>query len=470
MATSGTTGRSALRARWPVRRTSGPGARGTSGDDPAEEVADIALGRRELLLRAYRHRLRREELEDCYSQAIVELLTRARAGARFAGPDHVAHAIEQKFASRIVDRRRALAGRSSMEAALGLAIPLDGPDAGTAQIADAAPGVEERVAGRLDLQRLREVAEELSADQRLVLACQVGLDMQCAEFCRRFGWSAEKFRKVAQRARGRLVGLVAEYAAGERCRRLEPDLLAVASRVADPEQARRVDLHLVNCPACRRAARELRCAERRVLALLPAVKAAGAGLAGGGTGAAVAAAGGVGATATVSGSGAVLFGGAGLGAMKLAASALCVASLAGGGLLLCQRAVLRVGHPAQRMARSANRARSVAGHRSPAREIVQSTAPGSPRSARPGRVPPSPAARPSGRATSAAVRPISAAAREFGFPALGPSRAGPSAGGGGPRASTATRASTGHRYPVSGQGSRARGAPSPADDFGFERR
>ncbi len=33
--------------------------------------------------------------------------------------------------------------------------------------------------------------------------------MDCAQFCERFGWSKEKYRKVAQRARARLRELLA---------------------------------------------------------------------------------------------------------------------------------------------------------------------------------------------------------------------------------------------------------------------
>ena len=53
--------------------------------DPAEEVAIVARARRELLLRAHRFRLRREDLEDCYSQATLELVVRARRGGVFNG-------------------------------------------------------------------------------------------------------------------------------------------------------------------------------------------------------------------------------------------------------------------------------------------------------------------------------------------------------------------------------------------------
>ena len=55
--------------------------------------------------------------------------------------------------------------------------------------------------------------------------------MGAAEFCARFGWSVEKYRKVAQRARAKLRVLVGEYECGDRCRRLEPDLLAMSAGV-----------------------------------------------------------------------------------------------------------------------------------------------------------------------------------------------------------------------------------------------
>src|SRR5207248_11235906 len=52
--------------------------------EPAEEVALVAHARRELLLHAHRHRLRPEDLEDCYSQATLELVARALKGPRSA--------------------------------------------------------------------------------------------------------------------------------------------------------------------------------------------------------------------------------------------------------------------------------------------------------------------------------------------------------------------------------------------------
>jgi hypothetical protein len=55
-------------------------------------VALVARARRELLLRAHRFKLRREDLEDCYSQATLELLARARNGHAFSNRLHLGNA------------------------------------------------------------------------------------------------------------------------------------------------------------------------------------------------------------------------------------------------------------------------------------------------------------------------------------------------------------------------------------------
>jgi len=68
--------------------------------------------------------------------------------------------------------------------------------------------LEQLVILRQELELLHSLAPRLTPEQRLVLACQVSLQMDCGEFCRLHGWSSEKYRKVAQRARGRLRLLV----------------------------------------------------------------------------------------------------------------------------------------------------------------------------------------------------------------------------------------------------------------------
>jgi hypothetical protein len=166
----------------------------------------VARSRRELLLASHRHRLGHEDLEDCYSQATLELLTRARREG-FAGVTHIANALEQKFLSRIHDRRRALSGRSPIQAALASSLSLSGGACAGVDVADARAEVERLTFLRHDLRNIARLSHELSSDQRLVLASELSGEPGCAEFCRKHGWSTEKYRKVAQRARARLLRL-----------------------------------------------------------------------------------------------------------------------------------------------------------------------------------------------------------------------------------------------------------------------
>ena len=300
--------------------------------DPVEAVARIADARRDRLLRIHRRRLRWEDLEDCYSQATLELVARARRDP-FDSSEHIQNALEQKFSSRIDDRRRAIGGRSPIETAIATALPVDSPEAGAGELEDPHAEVVRQVGGRIEVRRLREVADELTDDQRLVLACQISLEMDCAEFCRRFGWSGEKFRKVAQRGRTRLRALVAEYEVGERCARLEPDLIAFAARAATEEQGKRAASHLANCTACASRVRALDRASRQVAALLPAPMLVRAGLLGKLGGVAVVVrrllanlgAGAETGAAGVAGGSAV-----GAGALKIGVAAACIAGAAGG--------------------------------------------------------------------------------------------------------------------------------------------
>lgn len=177
--------------------------------EPTELLAAVVCAKREVLLRAHRHRLRPDDLEDCYGQATFELLRSMQRGGRFADREHIANVLEQRFLSRVRDELRATRGRSGERTAHehALALPV-GTGAGI-DIEDAHADVHDRVTRRLELEQVVRVAERLSSDQRLVLASQI-YGVGCAELCRHTGWSAEKYRKVAQRGRARLRELMAE--------------------------------------------------------------------------------------------------------------------------------------------------------------------------------------------------------------------------------------------------------------------
>ena len=461
------------------------------GDDPAELVAHVSALKREVLLRVHRHRLGFEDLEDCYSQATLELVCRARTRARaFQGEAHVANALEQRFLSRIADRRRALSGRSPIAAVTHAALRHAddqevGPDGAVlATVADPTGDVAERLAGQDEVRRLRELAEDLTADQRLVLACQVALDMECQEFCSRFGWSAEKFRKVAQRARARLRALVADYEAGERCRSLADDLAAYVAHVAGGEQSERVRRHLTNCPACAQTARELERVARGVGALLPlppvldpeVVHRFGAvGRIFGrllpfwdsGEGAAAAKA------AAAAGGGGITAGGSvvGLGAAKFGVTALCVAGAAGGYVVCDQIGLLSGPLPRERphVATTANAVHTVPPkRRAPSRAVARAPAPITHTIRQP-----SATATPSAQrgSSAASTSPSHQASDEFGFEGAGgttgsapasSSSSSPSARAASAGPQSAPTTSSASRTPLAASGPRA------STEFGFE--
>jgi hypothetical protein len=225
---------------------------------------------------------------------------------------------------------------------------------------------------RDELERLREVAAELTQDQRLLLACQVSLGMDSAEFCERFGWSPVKFRKVAERARSRLRTLLSEYELGERCRRLEDDVLAYAAHAASAAQTALVREHLANCMGCAAMVRDVRLASDRVAALLPVPVLAKTGLAAKlGVVAKVGAiwrglAEPIGRALQAAGSGAAESTGA---LVKGGVAALCAASLAGGGHWVAPK----LAHPDRRGTKTTRTAAAPSRSRPP--QVVAATEP-----------------------------------------------------------------------------------------------
>jgi len=173
--------------------------------DPADAIAAVAAANWQRLLRVHHYRLSRPDLEDCLSQALLELLSAAQRGHRFSDPGAILTALDVRFQSRIIDRHRALAGRSPINAALHQARPLDG----NTDTTPAGPAGDplELVLQREDLARLAVALRELTADQRLVLLAQVHGERP-AGFCTRHGWSNAKYRKTLSRARARLRALL----------------------------------------------------------------------------------------------------------------------------------------------------------------------------------------------------------------------------------------------------------------------
>lgn len=141
------------------------------------------------------------DLEDLYSQATLEVLARAKRDPGLRTSAHIRNSLRQKFAARVVDEQRAAAGRSPAAYARARHQPLD--HAADARLATDRDAPAQLIALET-LTELRAAIGDLSDDQRLVLASQ--LHGETPRDCQaRTGWSSEKYRKVAQRARARLT-------------------------------------------------------------------------------------------------------------------------------------------------------------------------------------------------------------------------------------------------------------------------
>jgi DNA-directed RNA polymerase specialized sigma24 family protein len=176
-----------------------PGHAGCGAAHREQQLAEQAERLRRPLLAAHHHAARREDLEDLYAQAVLELLLRLRRDASRREPAHVANALRQKFQSRIVDRQRALGGRSPDAHALATAVPLD--DAVNCDRAHA------DVAGEVILrEQLGETVLAFSAlpdRHREALRCELA-GLSPARACAMHGWREENYRKLRQRARQKL--------------------------------------------------------------------------------------------------------------------------------------------------------------------------------------------------------------------------------------------------------------------------
>jgi hypothetical protein len=114
------------------------------------------------LLAVHRHAAPREDLEDIYAQSVLELLLRVRRDPTINTANHLANALRLRFASRLRDRHRALAGRSPVGAALANATRLDDPHAPQVACVD----VADQVLARESVRELLAAMRDLPGAQR----------------------------------------------------------------------------------------------------------------------------------------------------------------------------------------------------------------------------------------------------------------------------------------------------------------
>ena len=119
-------------------------------------VAEEAMRLRRGLLGGHHYAASWHDLEDIYSQAVLEVLLRARRDPTLSTPGHIRNTLRQRFASRLADHARAYGGRSPMRAALARCAGMDSAEQ------TAAHGGEDVVDVVLARERVREVLTAVS--------------------------------------------------------------------------------------------------------------------------------------------------------------------------------------------------------------------------------------------------------------------------------------------------------------------
>jgi hypothetical protein len=161
--------------------------------DAERLLAKQAESLRRPLLAIHHDAARREDLEDLYAQAVLELLLRVRRDPALHEPAHIANALRLKFKSRIADHQRAVAGRSPIASAIARAAPIDSTGApGLGR----APDLEQQVLVREAARELLLALAELPAAHREAVLVSANARGELDETERKRSWRARTALRV----------------------------------------------------------------------------------------------------------------------------------------------------------------------------------------------------------------------------------------------------------------------------------
>jgi DNA-directed RNA polymerase specialized sigma24 family protein len=173
-------------------------------------VAEVSREKWDTLLRVFRTRLPREDLEDLLSQATLELVVQARRGTLPDDRALIGGALSHKFDSRIKDRHRAVNGRSLAKTTERAATSIDDEHSIAHDRLSSGADTERAVAARERLREINRLLPRLTPNQRLVMTNDTYHQLSVADFCQLHGWKPDRYRKTSQRGRERLAQLLGE--------------------------------------------------------------------------------------------------------------------------------------------------------------------------------------------------------------------------------------------------------------------
>jgi len=234
-------------------------SRGQGAD--AAKLALLERFRTQMLATARRYSTGQHDAEDAYQRAVEILLTHSPTGTE----DELCRWL------RTTVKHEALALRRQRERVA----PAGAPEA-VPQPSDAEPDAHER-AERLE--RLRLGAQALGRLKPQEVRCLLlrAEGYSYADICSRTGYSYTKVNRCLAEGRAAFIERVASIESGEECRRLAPQLSALADGEASAKDLAALRPHLRSCQACQAQLRESHAVPARVAALLgPAALAGGA--------------------------------------------------------------------------------------------------------------------------------------------------------------------------------------------------
>lgn len=246
-----------------MRRTGeSPSTRGPGHGSDAAKVALLERFRAQMLATARRYSTGPHDAEDAFQRTAEILLTHSPTGTE----DELCRWL------RTTVKHEALALRRQRERVA----PAGAPEA-VPQPPSAEPDAHER-AERLE--RLRLGAQALGRLKPQEVRCLLlrAEGYSYSEICSRTGFSYTKVNRCLAEGRRAFIERVASIESGEECRRLAPQLSALADGEAGAQDLAALRPHLRSCQACQAQLRESHAVPARVAALLgPAALAGGSG-------------------------------------------------------------------------------------------------------------------------------------------------------------------------------------------------
>jgi RNA polymerase sigma factor (sigma-70 family) len=228
----------------------GPTARGRLSPEASRFYEDVYPSARKGSLRELRRRgCSEEEAEDFFSTAYAKVMASVDPVARGFSEPEMVNFIKRAAKHVMLDERRRQGQRPEVELS---AVP---------SLSDAGAESPDEVAVEREAVAMgREALQMLSDRDRLIFRQRHQMDLSPEEILERTpGLSLRTYRKIIQRANGRVMAAYQRIEGGERCEEMEAGLLRryVAEECEKAERLA-VEVHLDHCRACQMAQARMR--------------------------------------------------------------------------------------------------------------------------------------------------------------------------------------------------------------------